>query len=150
MSGLLRYSLVGATGVILVAWGVSVFFPVCLHLVRKDRETHIILHSSELVGYFQPLPLVVFPDAVDLYPMERAPHTASWQFFGHLHATYLPESYPEEGGYLYFHLPIPIILTSLIPLVIGSFTGFRFRLWQWSVYVAIFAAEFAYYLHWQD
>ena len=44
-------------------------------------------------------------------------------------------------------LPIPVLLTFLLPVAIGCLNRFRFSLWSWFVWTALVAAELAYYLH---
>ena len=46
-------------------------------------------------------------------------------------------------------LPILLVLTGLLPLAIGPFLSFRFRLWHYLAYTALVAVELAYYLRWQ-
>lgn len=46
-------------------------------------------------------------------------------------------------------LPIPALLTVLLPFAIGPFIAFRFRLWHYLVYTTLVAVELAYYLRWQ-
>jgi hypothetical protein len=46
----------------------------------------------------------------------------------------------------YVGFPIPFAITCLLPLAIGAFSGFRFRVWMWFAWTAILAAEFAFLL----
>jgi hypothetical protein len=43
-------------------------------------------------------------------------------------------------------LPIPVMLTLVIPLSVAPFTRFRFPLWSYFAWTALVAAELAYYL----
>jgi len=43
-------------------------------------------------------------------------------------------------------VPIFLLITAMIPVVLGSFSGFRFRLWQFFAFTAILAVELAYFL----
>jgi len=47
------------------------------------------------------------------------------------------------------HLPIPALVTLWLPVAIGPFLSFRFRLWHYFAYTALVALELAYYLWWQ-
>ena len=47
-------------------------------------------------------------------------------------------------------VPFPLLITAMIPLAIGPFLCFRFRLWQYLAYMALVAVELAYYLRWQE
>lgn len=48
------------------------------------------------------------------------------------------------------HMAILLLLTLCIPIAIGSFLSFRFRLWHYLAYTALVAVELAYYLRWQE
>jgi hypothetical protein len=43
------------------------------------------------------------------------------------------------------HLPIVVLLTLLLPLGLGSFTKYRFRLWHYFAYMTLIALELMYY-----
>jgi hypothetical protein len=45
--------------------------------------------------------------------------------------------------------PLPLLGTLMLPLAIGPFLSFRFRLWHYFAYTALLAIELAYYLRWQ-
>ena len=47
-------------------------------------------------------------------------------------------------------VPIPLLVTALLPLALGPFISFRFRLWHYLAYTALVALELAYYLRWQE
>jgi hypothetical protein len=47
-------------------------------------------------------------------------------------------------------IPIPLAVTAILPLAIGPFLSFRFRLWHYLAYTALVALELAYYLRWQE
>jgi hypothetical protein len=47
-------------------------------------------------------------------------------------------------------LPITLLLTGILPLAIGPFLSFRFRIWHYLAYTALVAVELAYYLRWQE
>jgi len=49
-----------------------------------------------------------------------------------------------------FDFPIPLAITAILPLAIGPFISFRFRLWHYLAYTALIAVELAYYLRWQE
>jgi hypothetical protein len=46
--------------------------------------------------------------------------------------------------------PLAWIATALLPLAIGPFLSFRFRLWHYLAFTALVAVELAYYLRWQE
>jgi hypothetical protein len=43
-------------------------------------------------------------------------------------------------------VPIILLMTAMIPLVYGSFSKFRFRLWHFFAFTAVVAIEFAFFL----
>ena len=43
-------------------------------------------------------------------------------------------------------VPIILLMTPMIPIVYGSFSKFRFRLWHFFAFTAIIAIEFAFFL----
>jgi hypothetical protein len=47
-------------------------------------------------------------------------------------------------------IPLSILATLVLPLAIGPFLSFRFRLWHCLAYTALVALQLAYYLRWQD
>jgi len=46
-------------------------------------------------------------------------------------------------------VPVPFLITILLPLAIGPFISFRFRLWHYLAYTALVAVQLAYYSRWQ-
>jgi len=59
----------------------------------------------------------------------------------------------HQDGSLYrcwYDCPIAFIATAILPLAIGPFLSFRFRLWHYLAYTALVAVELAYYLRWQE
>ena len=49
-------------------------------------------------------------------------------------------------GHLDVEVPIILLITAMIPVVLGTFSRFRFRLWQLFVFTAILALELAFFL----
>lgn len=43
-------------------------------------------------------------------------------------------------------VPIILLMTAMIPIVYGSFSKFRFRLWQFFAFTTVVAVEFAWFL----
>ena len=50
------------------------------------------------------------------------------------------------SGHWGIEVPILLLITAMIPLVVGSLSRFRFRLWQYFAFTAIVALELAYFL----
>ncbi len=57
---------------------------------------------------------------------------------------------PAHAWSLGGRVPIAFFVTALLPLAIGPFISFRFRLWHYLAYTALVALELAYYLRWQE
>lgn len=55
-------------------------------------------------------------------------------------------------GYSTFQAEAPFacLLVVMLPLAVGPFISFRFRLWHYLAYTALVAVELAYYLRWQE
>lgn len=51
-----------------------------------------------------------------------------------------------RGNRVGIYLPIPLILSLLMPAAYGGLTRFRFPLWSYFAWTALVAAELAYYL----
>jgi hypothetical protein len=65
-------------------------------------------------------------------------------FTGHLDCSV------EWPLFLSIYAPYPLIISAVLPLAIGPFISFRFRLWHHLAYTALIAVELAYYLQWQE
>jgi hypothetical protein len=46
---------------------------------------------------------------------------------------------------LTLQFPIPLVMTAVLPLAIGPFICFRFRIWHFLAYTSLVAAELAFY-----
>jgi hypothetical protein len=55
------------------------------------------------------------------------------------------QTWPRYVRYAELMIPISCFITLLLPLAIGPFIRYRFRLWMWLAYTALIAAECAYY-----
>gem|GEM_PF-534857 len=67
-------------------------------------------------------------------------------FLGRLDYHPATRGIPDHKG---VELPIPLLLSLLLPLAIGPFLSFRFNLWHYVAYTTLVAVELAYYLRWQ-
>jgi hypothetical protein len=59
-------------------------------------------------------------------------------------------SFPDGEWTYAANIPIPLLLTAVLPLAIGPLISFRFRLSHYLAYTALVAAELAYYLRRQE
>jgi hypothetical protein len=57
-----------------------------------------------------------------------------------------------DSSYMYERalIPLPWVMTPMLPLAIGPFISFRFRLWHYLAFTTLVAVELAYYLRWQE
>ena len=53
----------------------------------------------------------------------------------------------QGAGRWYVEVPIILLITAMIPVVVGTFSQFRFRLWQFFAYTAILGLELALFLY---
>jgi hypothetical protein len=72
------------------------------------------------------------------------------RFFGYFYFFYEDRSEFRLPPRMWSFVPTASILTLLMPLAIGPFIRFRFRLWHYLAYTALVAVELAYYLRWQE
>jgi len=56
----------------------------------------------------------------------------------------------EYNGSWEIGCPILLLCTAVLPLGVGPFLSFRFRLWHYLAYTTLVAVELAYYLRWQQ
>jgi hypothetical protein len=77
-----------------------------------------------------------------------APFPGSETTYVRIPGPYHPEGRGAVG--VIVRIPIPLLLTAILPLAIGPFVSFRFRLWHYLAYTALVAVELAYYLRWQE
>ena len=54
--------------------------------------------------------------------------------------------YSYSSGRWSLQVPIVFLITAMIPIVVGSLSRFRFRLWHYFAFTAIVAVELAYFL----
>jgi hypothetical protein len=74
----------------------------------------------------------------------RPPLSADWDSF------HTERSAAEPMTYWQGQVPLPCLVTVLIPISVGFQTACRFRLWHYLAYTALVAVELAYYLRWQE
>ena len=72
--------------------------------------------------------------------------------FRHMAGEFHSDGFLDDGAKAYWQIELPFIffVTAALPLAIGPFRSFRFRLWHYLAYTALVAVEFAYYLRWQE
>ena len=137
---ILKYTPAVVLGLLVVAWVVSVFFVAIL----AEPSTHRAGEGWSVELQYGSIMYHHFPE----YQMgrqwifNRNPNLYFRSSFGSLYA--VSEPFPQ------LHVPIPLLITLVLPLAIGPFIRFRFRLWHYLAYTALVAVELAYYLQWQQ
>jgi hypothetical protein len=75
------------------------------------------------------------------------------------HKEFLDKDLKTYLGWFWFYaskkrmdvfIPIPPLITMVLPFAIGPFISFRFRICHYLAYTALVAVELAYYLRWQE
>jgi hypothetical protein len=142
----LKYVPAVLCGLLVVAWPVSWFVAAGVSYRFGNGQVNLEIWGSHL-------------DYV--YNRTKQPQTrlsAEWTkplldrryLLGHLTHVATPPHNQFVGGRVYFRrgifLPLPLLITVLLPLSIAPFTRFRFPLWSYFAWTALLAAELAYYL----
>jgi hypothetical protein len=141
-------------GLLVVAWVVSLFVEVAVEYQFGSGRWSVYpvdgdlnLHVVQSVG-----------DHANLYgntigwSVRTLGRVDRFHFVGHFIGGYdklyfqEPDSYEDDVSHLYCSLPIPLLLTVLLPLASGCLSRFRFPLWSYFAWTALVAAELAYYL----
>jgi hypothetical protein len=127
---ILKYTPVVVMGLLVVAWVVSrwrtIWYPISVPGLR-DYLVFVVCDSSIAVTFERnPNPL-------------EGPYVWPYIFGGPNH----PLGALEKNC-----MPIPLLINTWLPLAIGPFISFRFRLWHYLAYTALVAVELAYYLRW--
>jgi hypothetical protein len=136
---ILKYTPAALIGVLAAVWASNIFWKVSIHLPGYS-SLHLISVAYGGVTYFY------IPDgsAIPRYKpgrieVERSHHrhyTGAIRFSNH----------PLQAR---LAVPFAVLITAILPIAVGSFTRFRFRLWHYLAYTALVAVELAYYLRWQ-
>ena len=137
---IVKYTPASFLGLLLVAWTVNFFGIVGLGTRSGISDFHYTITNHALTvgrydgnrmmqGWFW-YPKEKFSPGIDTSPylrLYREPGTNDWLLT----------------------IPIAFAATLILPLAIGPFLSFRFRLWHCLAYTALVAIELAYYLRWQ-
>jgi hypothetical protein len=141
---ILKYTPAVVMGLLIVAWGVSLCVRVGFALdIASAHVSCGVGHATLSFG------------AHELDP-GQPPEWAAYPAVPSLGARYvlgsaiLHTSLPGRQWLYGLNLPIPLLITATLPLAIGPFLSFRFRLWHYLAYTALVALELAYYLRWQE
>lgn len=124
-------------GLLVAGWVLSCFHSAGVEIVFGEHRTHFSFLRGSLViwkGYDLESgnPFEFFAE-----PLPRP--ASGFSFLGK--AAY------RSGVTLHIvRLPIPFLLTLLLPVAAGCLIRFRFPLWSYFAWTALIAAELAYYL----
>jgi hypothetical protein len=144
----IRYSPTIAVFLLALAWSISVFswmgaaFPPW----ETEGQFHIgIARGNVGIGFRTPITTAGIH-------WDRGPWVFDRQFvFGYFDNTWDYDSNDLGATRLVYgqaDCPICCIITLLLPLAVGPFARFRFRLWMLLAWTAIIAAECAYFTRW--
>ncbi|WP_425615988.1 hypothetical protein NA78x_005926 [Anatilimnocola sp. NA78] len=137
-----KYLPVAVSGLLAVAWLVSLFAGISYSYRSGTDEVMLQLYDGNLSYYFMRTPRGWVGFEMDWAMMD--PHR---QYVGSFQAY---TSYNEPRTSVNFRqtlwIPIPFLLTLLLPFTVAPFIRFRFGLWIWFGYVGLLGAVLAYYL----
>jgi hypothetical protein len=146
---ILKYTPVVMMGLLMVLWVVSLTAPVGLRIRYPNVGTFRCVASHANV-------CATFSDNLSWYGsagvgVEREP--LSLRPYSYCLGSFKYQRLLSADSGLDIHivwLPILFSITLILPLAIGPFTRFRFRLWHYLACTALVAVELAYYLRWQE
>jgi hypothetical protein len=135
---ILKFTPAVVMGLLVVVWVVSLFRQIFLAVNFGQFNLNTAIDSGSLNVYSDHVGGGHYFSIED----EAGKHIWGWPL-GALH-------FRPDGLIGDVVVPISLISTALLPLAIGTFNAFRFRLWHYLAYTALVAAELAYYLRWQE
>lgn len=144
-----KYMLTELCGLLAVAWVTSWFFYVNVktpaHWPKQVDSPEFTLWGSDLELSYDSLgyDTTEYTDIGVEGRMRRIP-LEDVRLLGE--AGIDVKNIPDHWTIWKLWVPIPAILTLLVPLAIGPFVGFRFPLWSGFAWTALIAAELVYYL----
>lgn len=142
-SRLLKYLPAFLASALLVGWLVSQFVRVGVaHAIAKGDVLYVLTDGMFTCTYCRPK---VGWDSFFVYPQTPTKR----RYIGQLR--FLQSGPPDHWlnsptFRLQIHLPIPLVLTALLPLAIGPFIRYRFPLWSWLAFLTLICCELAFYL----
>jgi hypothetical protein len=140
--------LVAAVGVLVLLWGDSVYTTRAIYEAIPPSRTRV-LQLSNLSGRLQYVyrtssrPLSV-KDSNRILNYGRDWPINAESILGRIVVERIPAPHPQNVFLI--GIPYPLLLTGVLPLVIGAFTGFRFSLRSWLIYLTLVSVEMAYFL----
>jgi hypothetical protein len=129
---ILKYTPAVVMGLLVVAWVVSPFVGFAL---GRNGANRFVLEVSGGDVWFYP------------WSTNHVIGGTNYMWFTPPHPTYSARF--QSPTWFIIGFPLPFLLTLMVPISIGSFTCFRFRLWHYLAYTALVAVELAFYLRWQ-
>ena len=136
---ILKYTPAVVLGLLVVAWPLSWFAEFGVGIPNGNSyETAMQFRGGDLYGAWAAGPWTSLPRPV-VVPRYDPTHEPLGSFY-----------FRREGLDAWFYLPLPILMVAALPLALGPFLSFRFRLWHYLAYTALVALELTYYLRWQE
>ena len=141
---ILKYAPAVVVGLLLVTWVVSAFRTLRL-TVDFGESTYILYNHPGCCELFFGRYSEPIVSDIDLshFPNEFRLDRLQECVLGHLGLDIRSDGFD-------ILLPFSLLVTVFIPLAIGPFFSFRFRLGHYLAYTALVAVELAYYLQWQE
>lgn len=140
---ILKYVPAVVLGLLVVAWVASIYVDYWLDIPAINVGHYVLgVESGSLYFGFNdhPFPLGFYTQRDEFFTTVG---------FGRFACAL--DRHPDGSIYRWwFDCPIACAATALLPLAIGPFVSFRFRLWHYLAYTALVAVELAYYLRWQE
>jgi hypothetical protein len=143
---ILKYTPAVVLGLLVVAWALSLFGRLVLYggnlppIALGVKDGNLVLGTGMLAAHL-PVPRQRW------FSYRSRPTLCDRPGGSFL---YNPHPCGRAIQNLWLEVPITWLLTLQLPLAIGPFVSFRFRLWQYLAYTALVAVELAYYLRWQE
>lgn len=154
---ILKYTPAVVTGLLFVAWVTSVYYAigfVSTNPATSDLGTAVMERGDIFVRLdnrlFSSVKFVI--ENPRLY--EKGPRRQE-EIFGTLLFVDNGDGGPWQHiqtnlGRYAVRIPFLLLITAMLPLAIGPFISYRFRLWHYFAFIAILSLELAYYLQWQS
>ena len=152
-----KYSAVAVMGLLVVAWVVSVFCEIgfiSTNPVTRDLGTLVLGQGDIFIRFdsrlFSNVKFAITkPSRFRDEPIRDRDIVGMLLFVDNSKPGPWKEVQTNLGTYA-VRIPLPLLITFMLPLAIASFNSFRFRLWHYFAFIAILSLELAYYLQWQN
>ena len=147
---ILKYTPAVVLGLLVLAWAVSISYRVVLFQEVEERSesspNQLVFGIGEGTVMLRLVPSARPSNKLWIRRQKERDRRVAGKF---LYGNTLGFQ-PPLARTLTLAIPFVFLTTTLLPLAIGPFINFRFRLWHYLAYTALVAVELAYYLRWQE